>query len=105
MCFPSLILAGSRPGGRDTFLAPPRKVSQRRRPLLSARCAGSRLAVGRAGSARNSPSAQTTLASYSARPTASRRFAKGKRLQCGGKTTIFKLPALKKEKERWPEQK
>src|SRR3569623_3421957 len=52
-CFPSWLLAGSRPGGRATFLAPPRKVSKRRRPLLSARCAGSRLAAVRAGSGRN----------------------------------------------------
>ena len=56
--------AGSRPGGRPTFFASPKKVGKERRAGLvgPARCAGQAALLGWGGVWLNSPAAQTTPA-------------------------------------------
>jgi len=90
-CWPGLA-----PAGEILFLLRQEKYPKEGGPYSApaARVPGLRQSEREASETRF---AQTTLASFSARPTTSRRFAKGLAHQRGGKTTISKLPTLKRK--------
>ena len=62
------MLAGTRPGGRPSFFASPKKEGKERRPRCAAPFGGARKNAGESGKRGNSPAAQTVRASLSAFP-------------------------------------